>query len=401
MAFQLADLKESNEFLNALIDNINSAVFIVDKQIRIQQFNRALRMLFGKSRETLIGELCGNAMGCAFAVRENNLCGRTTHCGQCELRRSVVKAMTEKVPTYKGKLVREFFIRNKPTLKYFEYSTKYILFEGQEMILVIVDDITESETQKIELIEKQRLINEDLKAAAGIQQSLLPQRLPRTGRLGVAWKFLPCEFIGGDIFNVFHLDEDHVGCYILDVSGHGVPSALVTVSVSQVLQPSPLVEILPPAEVCRSLDRDYPIERFSTFMTMIYLVINFREGYFVYTNAGHPPLVLLHEDGSMELLSKGGSVIGLEGILPFEQERKELREGDKLILYTDGLIEQRNSEGEFYGQDRLYSKLKELKDLSIDAILAGAISSVKEFGEGAKLQDDLSLLGIEFKSVNG
>jgi sigma-B regulation protein RsbU (phosphoserine phosphatase) len=400
MAFQLDDLKESNEFLNALIDNIDSAVFIVDRNIRIQQFNRALQLLLGKSREALIGELCGNAIGCAFAVRENNPCGKTSHCGKCELLHSILKAFVERVPTYKGKLVREFFIRSEPFLKYFEYTTKHILFEGHEMILVIVDDVTESETQKTELIEKQRLINEDLEAAAGIQQSLLPHRLPKTDRLEVAWKFLPCEYIGGDIFNVFHISQDHVGCYILDVSGHGVTSALVTVSVSQVLHPSPLAEILPPAEVCRSLNRDYPIERFGTFITMIYMVINLREGYFVYTNAGHPPLVLMREDGSLELLSRGGSVIGLEEVVPFEQERRELRKGDRLILYTDGLIEQRNSKRELYGEERLYAKLKELKDLSIDDILDGALRSVEAFAEGAKPKDDLSLLGIVYKGNN-
>lgn len=88
-----------------------------------------------------------------------------------------------------------------------------------------------------ELIKKQKYLDEDLKAAAGIQKSLLPQKLPETDNFDFAWEFLPCDLIGGDIFNVFLLDDNHLGVYMLDVSGHGVPSAMVTVSVSQILQP--------------------------------------------------------------------------------------------------------------------------------------------------------------------
>jgi sigma-B regulation protein RsbU (phosphoserine phosphatase) len=89
-----------------------------------------------------------------------------------------------------------------------------------------------------ELMRKQRRLNEDLEAAAGIQQSLLPQGAPDMENVAVAWRFMPCESIGGDIFNVIRLDETHWAIYMLDVSGHGVPSALVTVSVSQMLHPN-------------------------------------------------------------------------------------------------------------------------------------------------------------------
>ena len=398
MTLRLSDLKESNEFLNSLIENINSAVFIVDKGFKIQEFNRTLHNLFGKSAEGMMEELCGNAMGCTFSVQENHPCGATSHCSQCMLRNSVVKAFTQKVPSHKQKLVREFYISRVPILKYFEFTTKYILFNAQEMTLIIVDDVTESETQKVELLKKQKYIDEDLKAAAGIQQSLLPQRPPRIENLDIAWKFLPCDAIGGDIFHVFRLNGDHLGCYMLDVSGHGVPSALVTVSVSHALQPSlPFLELKSPSEVCRALDREYPFERFDNFFSIFYMVINFQEGYCQYTNAGHPPSVLVHQDGSLELLSEGGPVIGLDGVMPFEQDRRELRSGDKIILYTDGVLEHRNPAGEFYGQKRLYALLRALKDEPIDTVLTEVVNSVMEFGDNRKLQDDLSLLGIEYK----
>lgn len=398
MTVRLSDLRESNEFLNALIDNINSAVFLVDKSLRIHQVNGALKVLFGKSEDNLLGELCGNALGCAFAVRENNPCGHTSHCGQCELRRAAGRALTQRVPSHKQKLVREFFIQAEPVLKHLEYTIKHLDFEGQEMVLVIVDDVTESELQKLKLMEKQKRLDDDLRAAAGIQQSLLPRVIPNLESLEIAWKFLPCDLIGGDIFNVFRLDEEHLGCYMLDVSGHGVPSALVTVSVSQALRPSaPDFAVISPAEICKSLDEEYPFERFNNFFTIVYMVINFREGYCLYTNAGHPAPVLLRSDGSMELLLEGGPIIGLGGVTSFAEGRKELRYGDKIIFYTDGLIEHRNESGEFYSQDRLFHKLQELQGCSLEEILSGLLQSVMDFGGESRLRDDVSLLGIGFK----
>lgn len=398
MSLSLDDLRECNEFLNALIDNINSAVFVVDEKIRIHEFNRGLRMLFGLSDEKALRELCGNAIGCGFAVTEKNRCGQTSHCSQCELRSAVSLARREKIPTIKQKLSREFYIGGMPILKHLELTTKHICFRGQEMILVIIDDVTESEIQKQAILEKQQRIEEDLRAAAGIQQSLLPRRLPRVENLEIAWRFQPCTYIGGDIFNVFRLDREHLGGYMVDVSGHGVPSALVTVSVAQALQPTPpFFEILPPVQVCTALDREYPLERFGTFLTMIYLVLNVTNGELVYTNAGHPPMVLLHRDGSIELLSEGGSIIGLDGMVPFWEARRQLEAGDRLVLYTDGVTEHRNGSGEFFGQKRLYDTLRACRSASVDGALTEVLNALEAFGDGMALRDDVSLLAIDYK----
>ncbi len=179
-----------------------------------------------------------------------------------------------------------------------------------------------------ELLKKQEALDEDLKAAAGIQRSLLPKEPPDEDIVDVAWQFMPCEKIGGDIFNMVRLDEKHWGIYMLDVSGHGVPSALVAVSVSQILgpqqglllkktiKPPPFYEILSPAEVLNLLDQEYPIERFNKFFTISYIVFNTEDKSIIYSNAAHPPPILLHGNGEMELLDKGGTIIGMGGLTP-------------------------------------------------------------------------------------
>lgn len=260
-----------------------------------------------------------------------------------------------------------------------------------------------------ELNEKQNHLEEDLKAAAGIQKSLLPQNVPTLKDLDIAWKFVPCEAVGGDILDVFRLDEDHVGFYIMDISGHGVPSAMVTVSVSQMFQAQesnltkrkvptpPFYELVSPKEVMEALDQEYPIERFDKFFTIVYLVLNMSKRCMLYSNAGHPPPILIHEDGSLSLLEQRGTIIGMEGIIPFEEEKIFFQDGDRLILYTDGITEYQRGEEEFFGDERFYALLKSLKDEPIDQILEGAYEGLMEFGGHANVQDDVTLLGIEFK----
>jgi sigma-B regulation protein RsbU (phosphoserine phosphatase) len=183
-----------------------------------------------------------------------------------------------------------------------------------------------------EILEKQKRLDEDLRAAAAIQASLLPQQLPELDGFACAWKFVPCDLMGGDIFNILPLDEEHLAIYMVDVSGHGVPAAMVTVSVSQMLQAHggclkrkidvpPYYKIASPQKVLQALDREYPLERFNKYFTIVYLIVDVVRGRVVYSNAGHPAPLLLHGDGRLDSLDKGGTIIGLNGLVPFEQEQ--------------------------------------------------------------------------------
>jgi sigma-B regulation protein RsbU (phosphoserine phosphatase) len=260
-----------------------------------------------------------------------------------------------------------------------------------------------------ELTEKQKLLDEDLIAAGEIQKSLLPLKSPDVKHLDIAWKFIPSYLIGGDIFNFLQLDEENVGFYMIDVSGHGVPSAMVTASVSQILQPQnssvtkkkideyPGYEIVSPREVFEILDAEYPLSRFEKYFTMVYAIINVQDGNILYSNAAHPPPILLRNDGSCELFEAGGTIIGMGGILPFEEEQKSLNNGDKIIFYTDGVTEFQNHQGEFYGEERFLTILKENRDKKIEALIDAVMKSIKDFGADAEFQDDISLLGIEYR----
>ena len=162
--------------------------------------------------------------------------------------------------------------------------------------------------------------------------------------------------MGGDVFNVFWLDRENLGAYIVDVSGHGVPAAMVTVAVSRSLSvdngcsvdrsPDGKSRIASPSEVLRRLDAEYPIERFGKFLTIVYLVLNCRTRTRRFSCAGHPPPLLVHTDGAIESLSIGGTIIGLGGRIPFDEGEIQLNPRDRVFLYTDGMVERENADQE-------------------------------------------------------
>ncbi|MFI5396998.1 MAG: PP2C family protein-serine/threonine phosphatase [Candidatus Binatia bacterium] len=259
-----------------------------------------------------------------------------------------------------------------------------------------------------DLVAKQRALDADLRAAASIQRSLVAKVPPSINGLTIAWRFIPCDRIGGDIFNFAQLDEAHLAAYIVDVSGHGVPAAMVTVSVSQSLLPQAghilcsrgqSVEIRSPSEVLEQLDREYPIERFEKHFTMCYLVLDHTNGRLRYSLAGHPMPVLLRSDGTLQLLEAGGPIIGLNGLLAFAQEELVLRPGDRLFLYTDGLVEFENLSGNTYGEPQLHEQVKLTQRQPLEEACDHIVASLQRFGEGCSLQDDVTLVAIEFQGA--
>ncbi len=396
MQFDPNDLKESNQFLNILLDSVSSAVVIVDRDYRIRQFNGSLGKLFGREPDEMQGRRCGEALGCAFAVFENAPCGDTSQCDKCLLRNSILAAFRKKGSVRRKKFSRQFVSGGVPVQKHLAYSIRQIRFNGQELALVIIEDITEQEVRRLELVRKQKQLDLDLKAAAGIQSSLLPAAAPDLDGLLASWKFIPCSRIGGDIFNLFPLGGGRTGCFMMDASGHGVHSALVAVSVSQLLQPAcSRLPLASPSEVCKELDRRFPLNRFNSFFSMLYMVLDPGKRILSWCNAGHPPAVLVRPNGEKEVLRAGGPIIGLGGLLPFHDARKEIGAGDRIYLYTDGLIERRNRNGEFLGIEGLFGAIDKVRGQSLSTSISLLLGFVMDFGQGAAPADDISLLGLE------
>ena len=248
---------------------------------------------------------------------------------------------------------------------------------------------------------------DDLRSAAQIQQSLLPQNLPDLSHFKVSFHFHPYEKIGGDLFNLRQVDEDNLMLFLLDVSGHGISSAMVSISVHQSLSiqtgqivkritdAPPYYRLLSPVEVMQALADEYPFERFEMFFTIVYMLINIHTGQIRYCSAGHPPPLLLGKNGNIQRLSIGGGLIGLPATGPFEQGEIMLESGDRLFLYSDGLLDHTNASGDCFGEKRLIQSLNQ-NGQTLEISCQTAIDDMHGFKGGLPAQDDVSLLGIEF-----
>jgi len=403
-AVDFNDLRESTEFLNAVLDNMDSAVLLLDEKLRIHHANRRFLELFRPPGKSVLGACCGNAMSCGHAVEEQVECGKTSRCGQCGLRAAAQAALAGNKPE-RSRLVRHFYVSGNSERKHLDLCCRPMTYGGRNMALAVLHDVTELEEHRLGLLEQKKRLDRDLRAAAAIQRSLLPRQDLRLPGLELAWRFRPSEAIGGDMFNIFRLDPGRVGLFLLDVCGHGVSAAMMAVSVSRLLSPDAglVVEadqsVAPPERIMERLEHEFPFERFTSYFSALYVILNTDDGSLSYASAGHPPPMLTragNQPVQVELLGLHGPVIGLGAGLPFPQGRMALTPGDRLYLYTDGISERSGPQGELFGEERLQDLLSQGAATSLERTVALAFEQVLAFGHTPP-DDDICLLGVEYK----
>ena len=259
-----------------------------------------------------------------------------------------------------------------------------------------------------QLQSSHKLIEDDLKSAAWMQHRLLPPPALEANGLRCQWRFEPSGYVAGDIFNFFAMDEDEVGFYLLDVSGHGVPAAMLSVTLSMILTPdatrgSPLKrlnrerqqsEILAPGEAVRELNRRFQ-SRDDRYFTMIYGLLDTRLSILRLAQAGHPGPILMSEHGGLRILGTGGMPVGLWQEIDFDCVEVPVNEGDRLLLYSDGVTECLNQKGEAFGERRLLGYLTTRTSEPLDTLLGGLLEEIRSWRNNAESIDDVSLLAVE------
>ena len=185
-------------------------------------------------------------------------------------------------------------------------------------------------------------LTEQLRMAGVVQRDFLPKQLPDFGCLEWATTFLPAEWVSGDIYDIVRIDEKHVGFYVADVVGHGVPAALLTIFLKQALVMRITVgnryRICRPAEVMKNLNKRLCEQKFSgsQFVTCCYCLLNVHSMELTLSRAGHPYPILYRPGEGITQLETRGALLGVFEDAEFGQYRLQLKKGDKLLLYSDG-----------------------------------------------------------------
>ncbi len=252
-------------------------------------------------------------------------------------------------------------------------------------------------------------MSRDLKAAARIQQTFLPREVPHLPGADFAWAYRPCDELAGDGLNIIPLGDARVGLYILDVSGHGVASALLSVTLSRLLSPptepsSILIrggdardrlDVTPPAEVAARLNRLFPFDTATEqFATMVYGILDTATGEFRYVSAGHPGPVHLPSGADPVILESRGTPIGLADDA-YEERSVRLRAGDRLYLYSDGVPEARNPAGTQFGDARLMEGIARGRSGPLQEGVGSLLEEIARWHGPQRPQDDISILAVE------
>jgi sigma-B regulation protein RsbU (phosphoserine phosphatase) len=246
-------------------------------------------------------------------------------------------------------------------------------------------------------------IQADLATAARIQVQMLPTSDRVVSPIRAEWLFLPASQVSGDSFNFFELTTDVIGFYHLDVSGHGIPAALLSASLSRSLTPGggPGVaahrDFLDPARFLANLNRQLsdPERELENFATIAYGTLDRTTGEAEIALAGHPRPMILHADGNIEYLKAGGLPVGMFPDVGYESQRVHLGPGDRLILYSDGVTECQNPHGELFGDEQMQAVTAAATRVPSPGLTAALSDSLRAWRGRGEFEDDISVLVLE------
>ncbi len=326
MDLAIESLKESNEFLKILSENLNSAVFIVDNQAKVQHFNHTTLDVFFQSPENMLHQYCGNAIGCIHPWEEKTDCGKTSYCHKCHLRKGIINAVTQEEAVVKEVLEREFVFNGKKVKKYFYFSVKHAFLNGKVMALIIIDDLTELEEKKRFAEEKNLAMQQELLLASQIQKNLMPHDVPSFLGLQIATLYHPMQELGGDFYDFMDMPHSSQrGIFISDVSGHGVSAALITSMVKALLDNAGENK-KSPSLLFSYLNNKLMDKTSENFLTAFYGVYNERDKTLTYAGAGHPFPFLIRE-GKIIALESRAMVLGVFDAIGFEEKKPCFKKG--------------------------------------------------------------------------
>lgn len=369
--FFTESLKSSGPFIEDIVNGMLDWVRVIDKDDNVLYMNRAMTEGLGRNADA---KKCFEALG------------RNKPCENCTSRKAAFNgAPYEKEEHVNG---RCFSVMSSPLRN-----------KNGEIVAVVevLRDTTHIRKLYRDMEEQNKILKQEIEMARKLQASLLPSP-PADPRLDFSLIFIPCETLGGDFIDAFYVDDSHLGVYLADVSGHGVPASLLTIFLRSTLNK----KLLSPAKALEELYHEFTHSKLDQemYITIFYAIIDLENKSMKYSNAGLNVVPVVYSDTRFELLRLPGIPISNWMKNPgYKEGNLDLYPGDKLFLYSDGILELRNKQNEQYGEDRLleillnsHSKPKQLL-LQIKQS-AFSFANIKTAND---LKDDVSMALLAIK----
>lgn len=247
-----------------------------------------------------------------------------------------------------------------------------------------------------QLEERDKLIARDLRMAGEIQVSLLPEPIPVWHHIKVVTRYFPLFDVGGDFYDIFHLPHKKYGVMIADASGHGMPAALYTVLAKRAFYKASTLSSSPKEILTHVNNELMEVESTGHYLSGVFFSFS-EKGKVVYSNAGHPPTILIKKTGECVLLEDEGTYLGAMDFAgdTFTDSEINFKKGDKILMYTDCLYESVNHLNQPYGSDRLLNVISRFYELSINELIGEIMKDFHFFVGETDIRDDLTIVGIE------
>jgi phosphoserine phosphatase RsbU/P len=249
-------------------------------------------------------------------------------------------------------------------------------------------------------------INKELEIARRIQSSIIPQSVPKRTGLEIAARYAPMSSVAGDFYDFLEVDEKRLGVLVADVTGHGIPAALIA-SMLKVAFASQMAHAHDPARLLAGLNSTLCGKFDEHFVTAAYLFVDLEKSLVRYSAAGHPPLLLTSAAaGKVQEIEQNGLMLGLFPEAAYTSAERPIHSGDRCVLYTDGILEARNVAEEEFGKARLAEFVAARRDVSgehlADALLDAIVRWSRPSRDSAKpvQDDDITLLIVDFAAAH-
>jgi len=270
--------------------------------------------------------------------------------------------------------------------------------DNDQRLLSIIAAQSAQVIENARLVEEEKsylMMQEQMRLARDIQMKLLPASAPEIEGYQIAGISVAAQEVGGDYYDFIPVNSDRLAICLGDVSGKGIPAAMLMSNLQATLRGQSLTNVTPKECLSRANTLLFHSTDLQKFATVFYGFLDFKKHKLTYTNGGHDDPILFVNGKEPQRLSAGGTVLGFVEQFDYTEETISLNPGDFFIIYSDGITEAMNLQDEEFGEKRLINKIQELKDSSPQELINKILKSVNEHVGSAPQMDDMTLVVIK------